>query len=151
MTENKKVYNKEADPLNTADYNWKIALTDLINQAKYLQSQGHDIDIANNQAEALKAAMINLGFDINLPYFVTKERYNYRNLENKVVETPLVYGFADQDYLEANNIKTVEYMLVKETDKYLRNELKGLYRDTSTNRLDLQHNNIKNDYRGSDE
>ena len=143
MTETKKVYNKEVDPLVTADYNWKIALTDLISQARYLQSQGYDVNVEENQVQALKAAMKYLGFDTDLPYLVTKEAYKYRNLENKVVDTHLVYGFAEQAYLDLHGIKTVEYMLVKETDKYLRNELEGLHKTTKTTNRDLRHNYLK--------
>ena len=138
-----KKYNKETDPLVTADFNWKIALTDLIHQVKYLKSESDLISEDTKQADALEIAMKYMGFDLNLPYFITKESYKFRNLENKVVETPLVYGFADQNYLDVHKIKTVEYMLVQETDKYLRNELKRLHTDTSTTNGDLKYNSIK--------
>ena len=106
-------------------YNWKISLSDILYQIRYLiVKEGATFELGS--VEGKLAAMKHLGFDLTKPYHITKD-YTHRNLRDDIVTCGFIEGFANKPYLEKHGIKPTDYMIQPDIEDDIKEDFKGVF------------------------
>jgi hypothetical protein len=106
-------------------YNWKISMSDILYQVRYLiAEEGATFELGSPEGQL--AAMKHLGFDITKGYNITKD-YTHRNIRDDIVTCGFIEGFANKPYLEKHGIKPIEYMIQPDVNDTVHEELKSIF------------------------